>query len=397
MKQYKLALKNAEYRFDGANIFRLPDLTAGFEKMLVIKGRIGSGKTVLLKTLGGVAGTASGEVSLMKRIGSGRAEEAKGYFVHSQPEFNFVTGVVGDELDFAGIPRDLFTPYLKRNVNELSGGELKKLSVMMALLASRDVVLFDEPLDMLDDTQCGIMAEYIAEKSAGKPVVIATHDSHFDRYADGVIRIDDKAAEVSGCTQLRPAGGYGPSLLSVENFSTHIEGKEFSKISMESRAGEIVCLFGMNGSGKTLFTRAAAGIGRQDSTGGIGWHIERRLRGFCMQFPEQMVYQETIFQEIADTAGKENTDAVLDVLGWRGREQSSPFSISDGEKRTMYLISLLKSKQYCLFDEPFAGLDAQSASFIVENIIKARNEGKGILYTANRASHTAFADTIIKI
>ncbi|MDR0454237.1 MAG: energy-coupling factor ABC transporter ATP-binding protein [Deferribacteraceae bacterium] len=404
VKRYKLTLKNALYRFDNTAVLRLPDVSADFEKMLVIKGRIGSGKTMLLKTLGGVVCPSSGEALLSKTEASGKTGQTYGYFVHSQPEFNFVTGTVGDELDFAGISGDAFTPYLKRNVNELSGGELKKIAVMMALAASEDVVLLDEPLDMLDDLQCELMAEYIAEKSVEKPVIIATHDGHFDKCADVLIHTDDETDRterfiaVPYCIdRLCERNVFSDKLLSVRDFAVCIGDKILSKISVDSNAGEIVSLFGMNGSGKTLFARTAGGIGKLNATGGLEWNVEKRLRGFCMQFPEHMAYQETIFQEIADITGRGNAGAVIDALGWRGREDSSPFLLSEGEKRIMYIVAILSCKQYCLFDEPFAGLDTKTAYFIADLMIKARNGGKGIFYTTNRKSHTVYADKVINI
>ena len=399
MSLYELSLKGVEYCFDDINVLRLPDISVEFEKLLVIRGRVGAGKTVLLKTLGGVIKPSHGVVSLLKKGVLGGTEQVVGYYVHSQPEFNFVTGVVGHELEFAGAPADPFSLYLERNVNELSGGELKRMSVMMALFSSWDIVLLDEPLDMLDDLQCSLMVDYIIKKSAGKPMIVATHDEHFDKYADVVININDGENYISRLSirAKSAAAEREQALLSARGFAVLLMDKELSKISMESHAGEIVALFGMNGSGKTLFVREIAGIGKLDVTGEVEWRVEKRLRGFCMQFPEQMVYQESVSQEISDIAGKENVDAVLRALGWSERGSLSPFLLSDGEKRLMYIISLLESKRYCVFDEPFAGLDNETVCFIIKCMAKARDKGKGILYTTNRKSHTYYADAVVRI
>ena len=314
--------------------------------------------------------------------------------MHSQAEFNFVTGIIGDELEFAGISKEPFAEYLKRNVNEMSGGELKVVSVKMALEAAQDVVLLDEPLDMLDDEQSAMMAAYIAESAKQKPIIIATHDSHFDAYTDNIIRIDSRES----VPPFVPAknGICGATNLSVRDLSVQLGERRFPKVSLENRQGEILCLYGYNGSGKTLFIRTISGIGRWGYTGDYSWQ-DRLSRGVCLQFPEQMVYQETVAQEIADNAGAENIDNVLDILGWQDKREHSPFSLSDGQKRTLYIISLLVKHQACVFDEPFAGLDQQSTNFIVQNFVEAQARGVSILYTANREADTVYADRTVKI
>lgn len=389
--KYKLSVSGVSYDLDG-RAFRIKDLDVDFSRMLVIKGHVGSGKTILLKTLAGVISPDKGTVAL--RQGDVTPSCC---FVHSQPEFNFVTGIVGDELDFACIKDKMpFTGFLKRNVNEISGGELKRLSVMMALDMAYDVLLLDEPLDMMDDIQSEHMAAYIAGGSDKKPLIIATHDDHFDKYADLIVRIDDTA-------QPEPApvdalcSGKGEVVFRSSALSIRTREKAFPEISLECTGGEVVCLFGMNGAGKTLFIRAVSGIGRLEYEGGWSWFIDKPHRGVCLQFPEQMAYQERIEEEIADTAGPHNVEMVLDVLGWRDRRGDSPFVLSDGEKRTLYLVSNLLSKGCCIFDEPFAGLDQGSINLIARKFAEAKMNGKTVIYTANRIKDTIYADRTVRI
>lgn len=394
MKRLHLKVKGAQCLFgEAGRAVCLPDVSVDFDNLLVIKGKIGSGKTMLLKTLGGAVKINEGSVSLTEE---GSDKELSGYFVHSQAEFNFVTGLIGNELEFAGIDPKPFSEYLKRDVNELSGGELKRISVMMAIQADSNIILFDEPLDMLDDEQSEIMAGYIAEKSKEKPVIVATHDDHFDKYTGNIIRIDsgeeEKPIRRLLSTSVRPRTN-----LSVTDLSVRVEDRVFPEINLTARPGEIVCLYGKNGSGKTLFTRTVAGIGRWEYSGNYEWFVNRGHTGICLQFPEQMAYQEKIEDEIADTAGEENIDAVLDILNWQSRRMDSPFCLSDGEKRTMYLIALLVKNTACVFDEPFAGLDQHSTNFIVDYFYKVRQKGAGIIYTANRMKDTSYADRVIKI
>ena len=52
MNTLHLSVKNASYKF-AKHCPCLPDIDIFFEGLLVIKGQIGCGKTLLLKTLGG--------------------------------------------------------------------------------------------------------------------------------------------------------------------------------------------------------------------------------------------------------------------------------------------------------------------------------------------------------
>ncbi|MDR2870592.1 MAG: ATP-binding cassette domain-containing protein [Deferribacteraceae bacterium] len=387
----QLTVRGASYKFRSNNV-SLPDIDTSFTGLLVLKGRIGSGKTLLLKTIGGVFAPESGIVQLSELCSP---KMIQGYFVHSQAEFNFITGLIGDELDFAGVSKAGFERFLNRNVNEMSGGELKALSVHMALLAAEDVVLLDEPLDMLDDAMAAEMAVFIAESAKTKPIIVATHDKHFDAYADKIIHMDfNELVE-----PIEPVKGEANQdiLLETKALSVQLGQRSFPEVSLELTQGEIVCLYGCNGCGKTLFTRTIAGIGRWSYLGSYDWQLPRAERGVCLQFPEQMAYQETIADEIADNAGKENIDKVLDILGWQERGKHSPFSLSDGEKRTLYIISLLVKNKACIFDEPFAGLDQQSVNFIVEHFYKARARGISILYTANRIADSVYADRVLSL
>ena len=384
-----LEVKGAHFVFNDGKSLKLPDIQEEFSRLLVVKGHIGSGKTVLLKALAGVYAPSEGIVQVTGYT------PLKNCFVHSQAEFNFVTGTVGDELDFAGVARGPFENFADRNVNEVSGGELKRIAVMMALGADNDFILLDEPLDMLDDEQAEKIADYIITYANVKPIIVATHDNYFDSMADVIVSMDDVRADrlpVVLDDNIKEGLHF-----SVRDFSVQLGERHFPKISFDLHAGELICLYGRNGSGKTLFIREIAGIGGGKYSGTKEWFVEKARRGFCLQFPEQMIFHEKISEEIADIAGTENIETVLTALDWQGRGDASPFSLSDGEKRAMYIVSVLTGKDCCVFDEPFAGLDQASAAFIAHSFCAAGKAGKSIFYTANRRRDILYANTVIKI
>ena len=106
-------------------------------------------------------------------------------------KMHFLTGYIKDELKILGI-KDYtpFEKYLNKSVYELSGGALKKISLLMALhISNGRIILSDEPLDMLDDIEAENLSKVIIEYSKNTPFIIATHDKHFDDYADVLINL----------------------------------------------------------------------------------------------------------------------------------------------------------------------------------------------------------------
>ena len=64
---------------------------------------------------------------------------------------------------------------LSRPAATLSGGMKRRTAICRALLAPYDVLLMDEPFTGLDDDMRQTVISYILEKSAGRMVLISTH------------------------------------------------------------------------------------------------------------------------------------------------------------------------------------------------------------------------------
>jgi len=68
---------------------------------------------------------------------------------------------------------------------ELSGGELRRMSIARALIMNPDVILADEPTGDLDDENTEIVLRLFKEQAReGKAVFLVTHDRDTFAYAD---------------------------------------------------------------------------------------------------------------------------------------------------------------------------------------------------------------------
>ena len=137
-------------------------------------------------------------------------------------------------------------------------------------------------------------------------------------------------------------------------------------VSINVKSGEIICIFGLNGSGKSVLLKTILGI------------IEKKHEAMLI-CDNNEVMAENLLNEI---------NALKDM---------SPFYLSDGQKRLLFIYGYLETKKLIFLDEPFVSLDEISKEKVAEKIIQAKNQGKSIIYTANRENDKKIADKIINI
>jgi len=171
------------YRYEKV-IFENLNVQAKFKNVLLIKGDVGSGKTTLLKLIYGFLKPFSGDIKLLKDQIEINPE--KFYYLHANSTFNFVTGVIEDDFKLLGI-NYIKEYYKNKSVYELSGGELKKLAIEMGFLSGADVILMDEPFDMLDDEEIKKIKKLIERSLERFYFIIATHEDFLDDISDEII------------------------------------------------------------------------------------------------------------------------------------------------------------------------------------------------------------------
>ena len=184
---YRLIFENVSLCTGDKVILENESFNITYNNIVILKGQIGSGKSTILKAVAGLQKLKQGNIYSYNK----NNEKAEAVYIHSQPELNFLTGYIKDELKLLGITDySPFEKYLNKSVYELSGGALKKISLLMALhISNGRIILSDEPLDMLDDIEAESLSKVIIEYSKKTPFIIATHDKHFDDYADVLINL----------------------------------------------------------------------------------------------------------------------------------------------------------------------------------------------------------------
>lgn len=144
-------------------------------------------------------------------------------------------------------------------------------------------------------------------------------------------------------------------------------------VSFKVRQGEIVCLLGRSGCGKTTLLKMLAGFLRPDG-GSIklaGEEVVKPGPDRCVIFQEDALFPWLSVREniafglansgVARKKQKEEAERFIDLVGLSGFGDYLPAEISGGMKQRVALARvLIMQPQVLLLDEPFAALDAQT-------------------------------------
>lgn len=182
-------------------------------------------------------------------------------------------------------------------------------------------------------------------------------------------------------------------LLYVKNLDTIISRES---VTFTAEKGDIICIFGLNGSGKSVLLKTLCGI-LDKKSGTISYNIDKNMTGVCLQFPEHLIFKETALDE-ALIIMNNNKDKAKSLLNEINAEASmSPFYLSDGQKRLLFIYGYLETKDLIILDEPFVSLDDNSKIKVAAKIKDAASSGKCIIYTANRQADKEIAGKFIYI
>lgn len=185
----------------------------------------------------------------------------------------------------------------------------------------------------------------------------------------------------TGTTHWGPRGTAGVSFasaLSFEDVDVSLGGRKvLDRFSMVLRPGEVVCLLGESGSGKSTALRVAAGI--QPITSGRvlindqvmsapDRHVPPDKRGIGLMFqdfalfPHLTVLQNVLFglRRLGRREALPQARASLRRVGLADRENDYPHMLSGGQQQRLALARAIAPRPgVLLLDEPFSSLDAR--------------------------------------
>lgn len=176
------------------------------EKIGVI-GANGMGKSTLLKVIAGIEETDSGEVIMGNYIKIGYLSQTPEFAAGSTVLSAALTGIAGagasqasKELAGAGLDMAVVSDAkamlnrldlteFDQPMEQLSGGQRKRVALVNTLLEKVDILVLDEPTNHLDNEMARWLEDYLISYRGA--VVMVTHDRYFlDRVVSRIVEVE---------------------------------------------------------------------------------------------------------------------------------------------------------------------------------------------------------------
>ena len=195
------------------------NLTLESGKVIGLKGKNGSGKTMLMRAISGLILPTSGKVFINdKELGKQISFPPSIGLLIENPSFiaNYtgfknlkilasIQNKISDEEIREAIRKVGLKPDDPRTFKKYSRGMKQRLGIAAAIMEKPDIVILDEPINALDEAGAGLIKGILDElKANGSLIIIACHDTEELNYlSDEVYEIyegqlvDKEAAEAA--------------------------------------------------------------------------------------------------------------------------------------------------------------------------------------------------------
>ena len=176
-------------------------------KVYGLRGKNGSGKTMLMRAICGLITPDSGIIDIDGKILGKDISfpESIGVLIENPAFIGNYTGFknlkvlasiqnrIGDEQIRKALEDIGLDPDDKRTYRKYSLGMKQKLGIAAAVMENPDIIILDEPINALDEVSVEKVHDILEEqKKRGAVIIIACHDKEeLDQLSDEIIEISD--------------------------------------------------------------------------------------------------------------------------------------------------------------------------------------------------------------
>lgn len=320
-------------------------------------------------------------------------------------------------------------------IEDISVGMQQRTEILKMLYRDNEILIFDEPTAVLTPQEIDELMQIMRGlKREGKSILFITH------------KLNEIMAVADRCTVLRK-GSYigtvdvpnttkeelsqmmvgrpvsfavvkappkpGDVVLQVQDVtvaSKHHKNNAVKNVTFQVRAGEILCLAGIEGNGQSEFVHALTGLTkqargsfslcgtdlsnasiRQRSKAGLS-HIpeDRHKHGLVLDYTlaENLVLQR-YWQPQFQTAGfikfqpvREYANALInqyDIRSGQGPETIARSMSGGNQQKAIIAREIDKNPQLLVAVQPTRGLDVGTIEYIHRQIVAERDKGKAVL------------------
>ncbi len=321
---------------------------------------------------------------------------------------------------------------LDARVEDITVGMQQRVEILKMLYRDNEILIFDEPTAVLTPQEIEeLMATMREFAKEGKSILFISHKLNeimevSDRvtvlrkgkYIGTVDTKDTDKQSLSNMMVGRPVqlevqkdpAKPGEVVLDLKDFSVkgHHKKDAVHNVSLQARAGEILCIAGIDGNGQTEFIHGLTGL--EKSTGTVTLcgkdishatikgrgenmsHIpeDRHKHGLVLDFTleQNMVlqrFQEPEFQHMgfikqgAVRQYAEKLIAQYDVRSGQGPITTARSMSGGNQQKAIIARELDRNKELVVAVQPTRGLDVGAIEYIHGQLVKERDEGKAIL------------------
>ncbi|MDH6357289.1 ATP-binding cassette domain-containing protein [Parabacteroides sp. PF5-9] len=208
-----LVIRSVQFAYKKERTFKFPDITCKKGEHYLITGSSGCGKTTLLHLIAGLIKPETGEIAVsgkdITQLGNKELDQYRGKeigIVFQKP--HFIKSLTAQEnLEMAAflnhLPLDrLHLEYLfdslhiagcrNSKTNQMSQGELQRLSIARAVVNKPSLILADEPTSSLDDKNCEESLRLLQQQAEAlkASLIIVTHDNRLISKFSNIVRLE---------------------------------------------------------------------------------------------------------------------------------------------------------------------------------------------------------------
>lgn len=209
-------------------------------------------------------------------------------------------------------------------------------------------------------------------------------------------------------------------LFEVKNISFSYDGEEiFSDISFSIDRGDVLCILGPNGTGKTTLIKCLNGLHEVNSgeilingenmkklsfkeiSRHIGYIPQSHVPSFPFKVLDVVLMGRAPYLNLSDSPKKEDMEIALNSLKTLGIEKLKDkeyTNLSGGERQLVFLARVLCQKpDILILDEPTSHLDFGNQIKLLEIIDNLAKTGLSIIMSSHFPDHAFLSSTKVAI